>query len=67
VFAFLLALLAIRDSTGKPLLFEMFKASGVIGKLAVKVIDRVPQMLWNRLARVHDARRLPFSLRDVKG
>ena len=49
VLLLLLALLAERNSTRKTLFLEMFKA-GIVGrKLAVEIINRVPQVLWDGL------------------
>ena len=41
--AILLALLAERDSAGEALLFEVLKASVIVGKLTVEVSNRVPK------------------------
>jgi hypothetical protein len=60
------ALLAERNAAGKPLFLEMFKARIVIGELAVKIIDRIPQMLWDCLSPVH-GNSMPNVLLDVKG
>ena len=42
--AFLLALLAIGDSAGETLLFQVLKASGIVGELAIEIRDRVAQV-----------------------
>jgi len=67
VLAFLLARIAVRNVAGEALLHKMFKASRIIRELTVEVIDRVPQMGWNRLTAVHGKNSMPFVLRDVKG
>jgi hypothetical protein len=36
------ALLTERNAAGKPLFLEVLKAGIIVGKLAVKIIDRVP-------------------------
>ena len=41
------------DSTGKALLFEVLKASSIVRKLTVKIIDRIAEMLRNCLSGVH--------------
>jgi hypothetical protein len=53
VFALLLALGTGSNAAGEALFLEMLKASSVIGKLAVKIHDRVTQVLWNCLSAVH--------------
>lgn len=53
VLALSLARLAVRDVSGESLLHEMFKTGCIIRKLAVEVIDRVAQVLWNSLSAVH--------------
>jgi hypothetical protein len=60
------ALLTERNAAGKPLFLEMFKAGIIVGKLAVKIIDRVPQMLRDCLSPVH-GNSMPYVLLDVKG
>ena len=67
VFAVLLALLAVDDPAGETLLFQVLKASGVIRELAVKVVDRVPEMLRNCLSLIHGKDSVSQILRDVKG
>ena len=67
VLAILLARFAVRDSAGKPLFLQVLKASCIIGKLTIEIINRVPKMLRDGLSAVHNAETLPFSLRDVKG
>jgi hypothetical protein len=57
----------VDDSAGETLLFQVLKASRVIRELAVKVIDRVPEMLWYCLSAIHGKNSMPFYLRDVKG
>ena len=42
VLALLLAFVAEGDIAGEPLLHEMFKASRIVGKLAIKIADCVP-------------------------
>lgn len=53
VLLLLLALFAERNPLWKTLLFEMFNAYVIVWKLAVKVIYRVPKMLWDCLSAVH--------------
>ena len=36
------ALLTVRYAAGEPLFFKVLKASVIVGKLAVKIVDRVP-------------------------
>ena len=54
--AILLTLVAIRDPARKSLLHEIVEASGIIGKLAVEILDCVSKVLGNRLSAVHDYR-----------
>jgi hypothetical protein len=58
VFPVNFALLTEGDTAGKPLFLEMFKACIIVGKLAVKIINRVPQMLWNCLTAIHGINRV---------
>jgi Mg2+/citrate symporter len=67
MFAFLLALIAVGDTTGEPLLFKVLKASGIVGKLSVKIVACVPQVLRDCLSAIHGKTSMPFLLRDVKG
>jgi hypothetical protein len=60
------ALLAMRHPVRKLPLFKELKAAIVIGKLAVKIIDRIPQMLRDCLSPVH-GNSMPYVLLDVKG
>ena len=53
VIAFVLALVTVSDVAGESLLHEMFKASGIIGELAVKIHDRIPQVFRDWLVAVH--------------
>ena len=46
-------LLAVGNSAGESLLFEVLNASIVVRKLAVKIFHCVPQVLWNCLSAVH--------------
>jgi len=49
LFALALLAMALSDSTREALLFQELKAGIIVGELAVKVVNRVPQVLWNRL------------------
>jgi len=49
LFALALLAVALGDSTGEALLFQELKAGVIVGELAVEVVNRVPQVLWNRL------------------
>jgi hypothetical protein len=61
------ALFTERHAAGKPLLFKVLKAGIVIGELAVKIIDCVPQMLRDCLTAIHGINSMPNLLLDVKG
>lgn len=50
-----LALRAVGNSIRKSLLPEMLKASFVVRKLAVKILDCVSKMSGNCLSGIHDA------------
>ena len=62
VLLLLLALFAVRHTAGKALFFQVLKAGFVIWELAVKIRDRVPQMGWNGLTAVHNAKNFIKSL-----
>jgi hypothetical protein len=53
-----LALSAVGNSIRKALLPEMLKASFIVRKLAVKILDCVSKVSGNRLSAVHDATNL---------
>ena len=58
---------AVGNPAGEAPLFEVLKAGVVVGKLAVEIIDCVPQIFRNCLSAVHDIDRLAKPERDVKG
>ena len=49
---------AVRNPTGETLLFKVLDTSVIVWKLAVEIIDRVPQFLRDCLSAVHNIHRL---------
>ena len=65
--AFHFARQAVRDSVRKSLFSEVLKASLIVGKLTVKIIDCVPQMFRDCLTAIHGKNSMPSILLVVKG